>query len=111
MSDICPKCGLPKDLCMCETIAKEGQQITIKVVKRRFGKLMTVVEGLSKDVDVKGVAKKLKSKLACGGTAKKGVIELQGNHMVKVREELVKQGFSVESIIIEKPKFHFRRRR
>lgn len=111
MSDICPKCALPQDLCMCETIAKEGQQITLKIVKRRFGKLMTVVEGLSKDVDVKGVAKKLKSKLACGGTAKNGVIELQGNHVAKVREELIKQGFSAESIAVEKPKFKFKGRR
>lgn len=110
MSDICPTCGLPKDLCMCESIAREGQQITIKTVKRRFGKMMTVVEGLSKDVDVKDVAKMLKSKLACGGTAKNGVIELQGAHGSKVKEELVKQGFSADLITVEKPTFKDKKR-
>ncbi|MDP6080887.1 MAG: DUF1989 domain-containing protein, partial [Arenicellales bacterium] len=44
MSDICPTCGLPSDLCVCETIAKEDQQVVVRTVKRRFGKLMTVVE-------------------------------------------------------------------
>ena len=110
MSDICPTCGLPQDLSMCETIAREGQQITIKVVKRRFGKMMTVVEGLSKDVDIKDLSKKLKSKFACGGTAKNGVIELQGSHVSKIKEELIKLGFSAESITVEKPRFKGKKR-
>ncbi|NOX71808.1 MAG: stress response translation initiation inhibitor YciH, partial [Candidatus Micrarchaeota archaeon] len=29
MSEICPKCGLPKDLCVCTTIAKEEEKIKI----------------------------------------------------------------------------------
>lgn len=72
--------------------------------------MMTVVEGLSKDVDVKDVAKRLKSKLACGGTAKNGIIELQGTHVVKVKEELIKQGFNAELITVEMPKFSHKRR-
>jgi translation initiation factor 1 len=72
--------------------------------------MMTVVEGLSKDVDIKDLAKKLKSKLACGGTAKNGIIELQGTHIAKVKEELIAQGFSEESITVEKPRFKGKRR-
>ncbi|MBI5391722.1 stress response translation initiation inhibitor YciH [Candidatus Woesearchaeota archaeon] len=102
MSEVCPTCGLPKDLCMCEAIAKEEQQIMIKVMKRRFGKIATIVEGLDeKTINLKDLAKKLKSKLACGGTAKNGVIELQGNHSDKIREELVKLGFTESSIIVK----------
>ncbi|MEM4245412.1 MAG: translation initiation factor [Candidatus Nanoarchaeia archaeon] len=101
MSDVCPKCGLNKELCVCETIAKKEQQIRIKLVKRKFGKLITTVEGLdAKDIDVKDLAKKLKNALACGGTVKDGIIELQGDHANKTREALVKLGFSKDTIKI-----------
>ena len=93
--NICPKCGLSKELCFCESIAKEDQHINVKTVKRRFGKLTTVIEGLDqKDINLKDLAKTLKAKLACGGTIKDGKIELQGEHIVKVKEELVKLGFT-----------------
>lgn len=99
MSNVCPKCGLVKELCVCETIAKEDQRIQISVVKRKFGKLTTVVSGINaKDLDLKDVAKQIKSKLACGGTTKNGVIELQGDHRRKVKEELIKMGFENDTI-------------
>ena len=99
MNGICSKCGLPKDLCVCETLAKEQQRIRIQVEKRRFGKLITVVSGLDqRDIDVREIAKKLKSKLACGGTTKEGVIELQGDHLQKAKRELIKLGFAPQSI-------------
>ncbi|MBS3175153.1 translation initiation factor [Candidatus Woesearchaeota archaeon] len=102
MSEVCATCGLPKDLCVCETLAVEGQKITVSVVKRRFGKLATVVEGLDeKRVDLKDLAKKLKTKLACGGTYKNGVIELQGNHVDKVKSELINIGFNEDLILVK----------
>jgi len=42
--------------------------------------------------------KKLKSQLACGGTAKEGRIELQGDHKNRIKDMLVKMGFSPETI-------------
>lgn len=105
MSDVCATCGLPKDLCVCETIAREEQKITISVVKRRFGKLTTIVEGLDeKTIDLRDLCKKLKVKLACGGTAKDGVIELQGSHAEKVKVELIRLGFKESSIIVKNSK-------
>ena len=102
MSDICPVCTLPKDLCVCETIAKEEQKITLSLAKRRFGKLATVISGMeAKNIDMKAVAKKLKSALACGGTYKKGVIELQGSHLEKVKKLLVQYGFNESSITVK----------
>jgi translation initiation factor 1 len=59
------------------------------------------VEGISKDVGVKNVLKELKTRLACGGTLKDGVIELQGNHMDKVKSILVKLGFKEEQIEVD----------
>jgi len=98
MSEVCPNCGLPKELCVCETIAKESEKIRISGVKKRYRKFTTVVEGISKDVDVKNVLKELKTRLACGGTLKDGIIELQGNHKEKVLDILVKLGFKKEQI-------------
>jgi translation initiation factor 1 len=103
--EVCNVCGLPKDLCVCQTLAREDQQITIKLVKRRFGKLATTVEGLdSKTIDIKDLAKKLKSKMACGGTSKNNIIELQGNHVEKVKMELIKLGFNENSIMVKEIK-------
>lgn len=99
MGDVCPRCGLPKALCVCEAIAKEEQRIVIRAVKRKFGKLITLVEGIDKrDIDIKELTKTLKSKLACGGTSKEGIIELQGNHKERVKKELVKLGFAEDTI-------------
>ena len=103
MSNICPKCGLSKELCVCETIAKEEQRITVKSLKRRFGKVMTVIEGMDqKEINIKDLTKKLKAKFACGGTFKGNTIELQGEHKEKVKEELIKVGFLSETISVVK---------
>ena len=97
--DVCQKCGLPKDLCVCESIAKEQQKIIVSDVKRKFKKSVTIIEGLDdKEIDIKNLTKMFKQKLACGGTAKDGVIELQGRHAKKVRDILVNEGFTEESI-------------
>ena len=99
MSDVCPNCGLPKELCVCETIAKESQKITVVIVKRKFGKRYTIIKGLSKsDIDLGDLAKKLKNKFACGGTVKDNNIELQGDHKQKVKHALLELGFPEESI-------------
>lgn len=98
MDKVCEKCGLPKELCACETIAREKEKIRVSAVKRRYGKHITLIEGIGKDVDDKRILKELKQKLACGGTLKDGVIELQGNHKSKVMEVLKKLGFSEDQI-------------
>ena len=97
--NICPKCGLPEEACMCETLAKSNQKIRVYEDKKRYGKVVTVVEGIDvRDIDLKKVARELKSELACGGTTKDNRIELQGGHMKKVREKLIELGFSAEII-------------
>ena len=66
--------------------------------KKRYGKIVTVVTGFESGIDVKKIAKTLKNELACGGTYKDNLIELQGDHIKKIKEILVKLGFDGESI-------------
>ncbi|HIE34136.1 MAG TPA: translation initiation factor [Candidatus Altiarchaeales archaeon] len=95
----CPKCGLPKELCVCEEMSREGQRIRVHSDRRTYGKVVTVIEGLT-DVDLDSIAKELKKRLACGGTAKNNKIELQGDHLNKVRNILSEMGFSEDMIDI-----------
>ena len=98
---VCPKCGLPDELCICQTIAKEAQKIRVETIQKRYGKSMTIIRGIdSSKIDVKDLLKKLKSRLACGGTYKNNEIELQGDHRDRVPGILVKEGFPRELIEI-----------
>ena len=102
MSAICTTCGLPKELCDCDQIAKESQKITVMLDKKKFGKTYTVISGINEhEVDIKDVAKKLKNKFACGGTAKEGQIELQGDHRKNAKDELAKLGFLADTIEVK----------
>jgi len=97
VAEICPICGLPKELCVCEEIAREQQKIKIYTEKRRYGKTVTVVEGIKSDIDINELAKTLKTQCASSGTVKNGNIELQGDHKKKVQEALMKIGFNAET--------------
>jgi len=102
MPEICPVCGLPREICVCEEIAREQQRINIYSVKRKFGKIMTIIDGIDeKQVDLKDLTKKLKSKLACGGTLKGSEIEIQGDHKKRAKEMLIGMGFSPDMINIK----------
>ena len=99
MSEVCPMCGLVKELCVCETIAKESQKILVYIERKKFNKNYTIVEGIDeKEIDLKDLARKLKSELACGGTAKVGKIELQGEHKQRTKKILIDYGFAPGSI-------------
>lgn len=95
---ICPKCGLPEQACVCEQIIKSSQRIRVTTDKKRYGKVVTLVSGFDNSVDVKKIAKALKNELACGGTYKDEVIELQGDHKKRIKPVLVKLGFDNEAI-------------
>lgn len=99
---VCATCGLPKELCVCESIAKETTKVIVMLEKKKFNKIYTVVTGINeKEIDMDHVMKTLKSKLACGGTNKDNKIELQGDHKNKVKEILLTLGFAPETIEVK----------
>lgn len=99
MSDLSLCGGLPPEI--CEQLSAEEQIIKIRVEKRRFGKEVTIIEGINeKEFNLRKLASQLKSKLATGGTAKNGRIELQGDHRYRVKKLLVEMGFPEENITV-----------
>lgn len=89
---------MPEQACVCEQIVKSSQKIKVITDRKRYGKIVTVITGFESGIDVKKIAKALKNELACGGTYKNDMIELQGDHTKKIKEMLVKLGFDEGSI-------------
>jgi len=77
-------------------MAREAAKVKVYSVRRRFGKSVTIVEGVQEGG--KDLAKKLKTKLAAGGTMKEGKIEIQGEHVSKIKKILLDSGFTEEQI-------------
>lgn len=96
--EICPRCGLPDPACICEQMQKSSQRIRVATDKKRYGKVVTLVSGFDNSIDVKKIAKQMKNELACGGTSKDGIIELQGDHLKRAKSVLMGLGFDEESI-------------
>jgi translation initiation factor 1 len=102
MAEICSNCGLPLDLCVCEELEKEETRIVVRLEIRRYRKPTTMIEGLNpKRTDLEKIAYQLKSKFACGGTAKDGYILLQGDHRDDIKDQLVQLGFIETSIEVQ----------
>ncbi|MEM3372666.1 MAG: stress response translation initiation inhibitor YciH [Candidatus Anstonellales archaeon] len=101
MPSVCPKCGLLLDLCVCNVLDKEEvSKIVVYATKKKFKKLVTIVEGIDQNT-IEQTAKELKQRLACGGTVKDGLIVLQGNHLNKIKDLLIKLGYLEQNINVK----------
>ena len=77
-------------------VTKQTIRVTLDK-KRRAGKTVTVASGFQHTPETLAtVAQALKKKCGSGGTAKDGEIELQGDHVAKVKGELEKLGYRVK---------------
>ena len=78
----------------------EAEKQTIRVVldrKRRAGKSVTVASRFQLTSDsLAALAATLKKKCGSGGTAKDGELEIQGDHVERVKSELAKLGYRVK---------------
>ena len=97
----CEVCGELESDCTCPPpvrafVAPEQQTARLAVEKRRKGKIVSLVRGLSAgESDLPALLTQLKSICGAGGTLKDGVIEIQGNHLDRIRDELRKIGYRV----------------
>ena len=98
---MCPACGRAVAGCVCREVksAVQGDGIVRvgRSTKGRKGKCVTVITGVALEAEgLKKLARQLKQKCGAGGTAKAGVIEIQGDHRDILIEELKKQGYTVK---------------
>ena len=98
---ICPGCGKPVKACLCRknspAPAGDGVVRVRRESKGRGGKTVLVITGLPLDAAaLTALAGELKRRCGCGGTAKDGVIEIQGDHGELLLEELVKRGYKAK---------------
>lgn len=98
MPDLCPKCGLPKDICVCSVLDRETEsKIRIYTKKAKFNRIVTIIEGINND-DLERTEKNLKRLLACGGTSRDSTVELQGDHKNTTKKALINMGYKEDII-------------
>ena len=97
---MCPGCRQPVAQCRCKAAAPPTGDGVVRVsreTKGRGGKAVTVVRGvLQDDAAIAALGKQLKTACGSGGTVKDGVIEVQGDHVDRVLQELRKLGHTAK---------------
>ena len=91
-----PGFRIEEDTPLEETPAPRQQKLRIKLdTKQRAGKAVTLVEGFAgREADLEELGKKLKAHCGTGGSAKDGVILVQGDQRDKILQWLLKHDYS-----------------
>ncbi|MFX1365136.1 MAG: stress response translation initiation inhibitor YciH [Promethearchaeota archaeon] len=100
--DICAICSFPKELCICDSLSADEQQIVISNDRRKWGRVVTVITFVGNfDINLHNILTKAKKKCASGGTVRDNKVELQGDHRFKLKKFLIDLGFPEENILIQ----------
>jgi translation initiation factor 1 len=100
----CDRCGALEEDCTCPPpppaavtkIPPDSQSVRLAVEKRKKGKVVTVLRGLSPaGNDLPDLLRQLKSACGTGGTLKDDAIELQGDHTKRAGDLLREMGYRV----------------
>jgi translation initiation factor 1 len=102
--EVCPTCGWPARDCKCSTKTAAQATVPSKLIaklrmekKGRGGKTVSVVYDLPRnDAFLKDLCQELKKACGTGGTVYDNTVELQGDLRERIREYLMKKGYSVK---------------
>jgi translation initiation factor 1 len=99
----CERCDELEAECICPPpepvrIPPEKQTARLLCERRKRGKTVTVVRGLpAEGNDLPGLLVDLKTHCGAGGTLKDGELEIQGDHVERIRDRLEALGFRVRT--------------
>jgi len=102
ISPKCDRCGVLDADCQCPPlpmgrIPPNQQTATLTVEKRKKGKVVTVIRGLTERAnDLPALLSQLKSQCGAGGTIQEDCVEIQGEHVGRIRETLTAIGYKVK---------------
>ena len=99
----CERCGKPESECVCppepksrQLVPPEKQTARLTVEKRKKGKLVTVIRGLSAEAnDLPALLVRLKNSCGAGGTLNGDALEIQGDHLERLRTLLGDIGYKL----------------
>ena len=100
----CPKCGWPQRDCKCSSQFARDEALPSRIVaklrvekKGRGGKTVTVVYDLPANASfLKELAGELKRACGTGGSVADTTVEIQGDQRDRVRDLLLKKGWTVK---------------
>jgi translation initiation factor 1 len=92
----CDRCGALAPDCTCPPSAA-GQVARLAVEKRKKGKVVTVIRGLPvASNDLPALLSRLKSQCGAGGAIQEDRLEIQGEHLERIRDLLSELGYAVK---------------
>ena len=97
----CDRCGLLEEECKCEPapperLPPEAQTAKVRADRRKHKRIATIVWGLDpKDCDLPELLSQLQSACGSGGSVQGDQIELQGDHVARVKNQLLQIGYKV----------------
>ena len=97
----CSQCGELEQGCVCPPgsparLLREQPAVRVKIEKRKKGKIVTVVRGLTAgEADLLELLRQLKTTCGAGGTLRDGELEVQGEHQERIRGALTSIGYRI----------------
>jgi translation initiation factor 1 len=94
----CERCGALESDCQCtplpDYLPPDKQRAKLRVEKRPKGKVVTIVAGLAPtSTDLPSLLTALKNACGAGGAIKQEQLEIQGDHIDRVRQTLQQIGY------------------